>query len=34
MEKNVDIIFAQAFPEELLGAAYMNRLKKAANQIF
>lgn len=32
--KNVDIIFAQAFPEELLGAAYMNRLKKAANQNF
>lgn len=33
-EKKVDLIFAQAFPEELLGVAYMNRLKKAANQIF
>ncbi|EOL43490.1 L-threonylcarbamoyladenylate synthase [Enterococcus caccae] len=31
-EKNIDIIFAQAFPETGLGIAYMNRLKKAANQ--
>ncbi|MGX7244768.1 L-threonylcarbamoyladenylate synthase [Enterococcus quebecensis] len=31
-EKNIDVIFAQAFPETGLGIAYMNRLKKAANQ--
>lgn len=31
-EKEVDIIFAPAFSEKGLGEAYMNRLKKAANQ--
>ncbi|MGM0125750.1 Sua5/YciO/YrdC/YwlC family tRNA threonylcarbamoyl adenosine modification protein [Enterococcus sp. AZ194] len=31
---DVDLIFAQAFPEEGLGIAYMNRLKKAAAQKF
>lgn len=31
-EKSIDLIFAQAFPETELGIAYMNRLKKAANQ--
>ncbi|MBO0466629.1 threonylcarbamoyl-AMP synthase [Enterococcus plantarum] len=31
-EQNIDVIFAQAFPESELGIAYMNRLKKAANQ--
>lgn len=31
-EQNIDVIFAQAFPESDLGIAYMNRLKKAANQ--
>lgn len=31
-EKNIQVIFAQAFPETKLGLAYMNRLKKAANQ--
>lgn len=31
-EKPLDLIFAQAFPETELGIAYMNRLKKAANQ--
>lgn len=33
-EKQIDIIFAQGFPEEFLGVAYMNRLKKAADQKF
>ncbi|MEI5989053.1 L-threonylcarbamoyladenylate synthase [Enterococcus crotali] len=31
-EQNIDVIFAQSFPETDLGIAYMNRLKKAANQ--
>ncbi|GGC79011.1 L-threonylcarbamoyladenylate synthase [Enterococcus wangshanyuanii] len=31
-EKQIDVILAQAFPETELGIAYMNRLKKAANQ--
>ncbi|ALS01094.1 translation factor Sua5 [Enterococcus silesiacus] len=31
-EQDIDVIFAQAFPESGLGIAYMNRLKKAANQ--
>lgn len=31
-EQPIDVIFAQAFPESDLGIAYMNRLKKAANQ--
>lgn len=31
-EQNIDVIFAQAFSENELGIAYMNRLKKAANQ--
>jgi L-threonylcarbamoyladenylate synthase len=31
-EKTIDVIFAQSFPENGLGIAYMNRLKKAANQ--
>lgn len=31
-EQSIDVIFAQAFPEVDLGIAYMNRLKKAANQ--
>lgn len=31
-EQTIDVIFAQAFPESGLGIAYMNRLKKAANQ--
>ncbi|MTD38139.1 threonylcarbamoyl-AMP synthase [Erwinia sp. CPCC 100877] len=31
-EQEIDLIFAQAFPESGLGSAYMNRLKKAANQ--
>ncbi|MEI5995252.1 L-threonylcarbamoyladenylate synthase [Candidatus Enterococcus mansonii] len=31
-ERNIDVIFAQNFPETGLGIAYMNRLKKAANQ--
>lgn len=31
-EQNIEVIFAQAFPESGLGIAYMNRLKKAANQ--
>lgn len=31
-EQPIDVIFAQAFPENGLGIAYMNRLKKAANQ--
>lgn len=31
-EKPIDLIFVQAFPETELGIAYMNRLKKAANQ--
>jgi L-threonylcarbamoyladenylate synthase len=31
-EQEIDLIFAQAFPEIGLGSAYMNRLKKAANQ--
>ncbi|WP_375180621.1 L-threonylcarbamoyladenylate synthase [Enterococcus rotai] len=31
-EQAIDVIFAQAFPESELGIAYMNRLKKAANQ--
>jgi len=30
--KKVDIIFAEVFPEDHLGLAYMNRLKKAAAQ--
>ncbi|GAA2913831.1 L-threonylcarbamoyladenylate synthase [Enterococcus pseudoavium] len=30
--KTVDIIFAEVFPEDHLGLAYMNRLKKAAAQ--
>lgn len=33
-EQGAEIIFAQGFPEEGLGIAYMNRLKKAANQNF
>lgn len=31
-EKAIDIIFAQTYPEKGAGLAYMNRLKKAANQ--
>lgn len=31
---NLDIIFVETFPEEGLGSAYMNRLKKAAGQKF
>lgn len=31
-EQKIDVIFAQDFPETGLGIAYMNRLKKAANQ--
>ncbi|MGL4695339.1 L-threonylcarbamoyladenylate synthase [Enterococcus larvae] len=31
-ETDVELIFAPAFPETGLGEAYMNRLKKAANQ--
>ena len=31
-EKDIDLIFAPAFSEKGLGEAYMNRLKKAANQ--
>jgi L-threonylcarbamoyladenylate synthase len=31
-DQEIDLIFAQAFPEIGLGSAYMNRLKKAANQ--
>lgn len=31
-EKDVDVIFAQAFLEKEIGTAYMNRLKKAAGQ--
>lgn len=31
-QQDIDVIFAQAFPEFGLGIAYMNRLKKAANQ--
>lgn len=31
-EQSIDLIFAQGFPETGLGSAYMNRLKKAANQ--
>lgn len=31
-EQPIDLIFAQGFPEDGLGSAYMNRLKKAANQ--
>ncbi|MGG5341024.1 Sua5/YciO/YrdC/YwlC family tRNA threonylcarbamoyl adenosine modification protein [Enterococcus sp. AZ020] len=31
-ETEIDVIFAQGFPETGLGIAYMNRLKKAANQ--
>ncbi|MFP8916520.1 L-threonylcarbamoyladenylate synthase [Enterococcus innesii] len=30
----LDVLFAPTFPESGLGAAYMNRLKKAANQSF
>lgn len=30
--KKVDVIFAEVFPEDHLGLAYMNRLKKAAAQ--
>jgi L-threonylcarbamoyladenylate synthase len=33
-EQGAEIIFAQGFSEQGLGAAYMNRLKKAANQNF
>lgn len=32
--QHLDVILAQAFPEESLGMAYMNRLKKAADQNF
>lgn len=32
--KKADIIFAEVFPEDHLGLAYMNRLKKAAAQKF
>lgn len=31
-KQSLDVIFAQSFPETGLGVAYMNRLKKAANQ--
>lgn len=31
-KQSLDVIFAQSFPEKGLGVAYMNRLKKAANQ--
>lgn len=31
---DIDVVFAPAFPETGLGEAYMNRLKKAANQKF
>jgi L-threonylcarbamoyladenylate synthase len=33
-EEQVDLIFAPVFPEVGLGVAYMNRLKKSANQQF
>lgn len=33
-DTDVEVIFAPAFPETGLGEAYMNRLKKAANQKF
>ena len=32
-EAAIDVILVSTFPEEGLGVAYMNRLKKATNQL-
>ncbi len=32
-EAAIDVILVPTFPEEGLGVAYMNRLKKATNQL-
>lgn len=34
LSQSLDVIFVETYPEEGYGLAYMNRLKKAANQVY